>query len=278
MKNIILHTHIKRVILSTTLGLCLGAVHAPGSEAPVNELNELVGTWTQLRLELAEEQRLWDAQKKQLQDDIHLLEKQKTKLEEAQAETEAFTSTFEKERLILLERKERYEAILSAMKPVLDQAETQLKTFWLYIPEGFHASLKKSFHALPKTQDEADKRALTQRIQVITALLAQLEHLQHNLHLQQEVLDTEQGRRQMDVLYIGLGAGYAVSADDTLAVVGRPGADTWIWTPENDIAPTIRHAIQVFEKNEPAQLVQLPMLVTQAEALSAQTSSKARQP
>ncbi len=63
----------------------------------------------------------------------------------------------------------------------------------------------------------------------------------------------------MDVLYLGLACGYAVSTDNSIAAMGSPSGSGWQWTIQPDIAPEVRSLIQIQKKEQPPALVTLPM-------------------
>jgi len=67
--------------------------------------------------------------------------------------------------------------------------------------------------------------------------------------------------REMDVLFVGLGAGYAVSRDGRLAAVGRMTDTGWVWTWPESGADDIRRAMAIFRKDQPAGFVPLPVTV-----------------
>ena len=66
-----------------------------------------------------------------------------------------------------------------------------------------------------------------------------------------------QAQRDMDVLYLGLARGYAVSSDDEHALIGTPGPAGWSWRSAPDEAKRIRQAIRLANDNAEIRLVTL---------------------
>ena len=63
----------------------------------------------------------------------------------------------------------------------------------------------------------------------------------------------------MDVVYLGLARGYAVSPDDAFAATGIPSQDGWLWTADPSIADAVRKLVRIQNKSLPPALVTLPM-------------------
>jgi hypothetical protein len=144
---------------------------------------------------------------------------------------------------------------------VVSRAELRLRAWDERIPASLKAGLADGLAALPTTRQQAEKQSLAERAQRVVALYTQLEQLLNNFHVTQQMLSTGEGRRQVDVLYLGLANGFAVSADDQWAAIGTPGDRGWQWTPVPDQAGAIRDALNVIAQHEPARLVDLPLQV-----------------
>jgi hypothetical protein len=66
----------------------------------------------------------------------------------------------------------------------------------------------------------------------------------------------------MDVLYLGLARGFAVAVDDSIAAAGSPETTGWRWTWDPELAAAVRRAIRYHRRELPAELVQLPLVIT----------------
>ncbi|NCC52599.1 MAG: DUF3450 family protein [Spartobacteria bacterium] len=228
----------------------------------VRALEALVGQWMGLRAEMATEQRVWNQRREQWAAELALLEREAETLGREISRGSGLASSVEQEHRRLLARQEALLRIQDQLRPALDRAEAELRAWHAQIPDPLGEELADAFRALPRTQAEADKMPLTRRARAIAALYARIESLQNTVHVTQQMLETAGGtRRQVEVLYIGLSRGFAVTPDNAWAAVGVPGDNGWAWTPAHEAAPAIRAAIAIANRQQTARMVTLPMQV-----------------
>lgn len=233
---------------------------AEPAKVSVDDLDSLVGRWMDLRTTIADEKRAWQARKSQWKLEIQLLTTEKQKLQKDMEASNRSASSVEKDRAGTLKRKESLETLRKALQPLLDRSEARLHVWQRVIPDSLSAPLAKGFAALPTTTAQAETQAFSERAQRITALYSQIESLQHGLHTTSELLGTGEGqRRQVNVLYLGLARGFAVSPDLQWAAVGIPTAKGWTWSSRPVLAQAVQMAIDVVNQKETARLVNLPL-------------------
>lgn len=254
-------THRPLLLLAGLVLLPWSAMAQP-SDVSVDDLEALVGRWMELRAAIADEKRDWQAREEQWGQEIRLLEAEKKKLSKDLEASNRFASSVEQDRVATLARKEAMETVLEYLHPLLDRAESCLRAWEPLIPTPLSEGIAKGFAGLPATRDHAQKRALTERAQRIAALYTQIESLHHGFHATQEILDTgTDQRRLVDVLYAGLARGFAVATDDRWAAVGTPTDLGWAWQARPEIAPSVREAVEVLNRQRMARLVDLPIQV-----------------
>ncbi|HSV99991.1 MAG TPA: DUF3450 family protein [Sedimentisphaerales bacterium] len=252
----------RKGLLFGALALAPLLAAAPAPMVSVSDLDALVGRWMDLRSAIADEKRSWQARQEQWQEEIRLLEAEKKKLRDDLEEFNRVASSAEQDRAGVLARKEAMAGALKDLHPVFDRAETRLRTWEPLVPVPLREGLAKGLTALPATQPQADKQPLTERGQRTATLYTVIESLHHECHATQEILDTGAGqRRQVDVLYLGLARGFAVSTDDQWAAVGTPCEGGWVWQSRPEIARQVREALQVLNRQKTARLVTLPMQI-----------------
>jgi vacuolar-type H+-ATPase subunit I/STV1 len=250
--------HKRRSSRLVYLGLLLIPIAISHAQDSLHALDTMVERWMQLRTTIASEKREWDVQKQQWQTEIDLLEKEYAALEKEIETASTFVSSVEQQRLSALEQKEKIENELQKLEVVLAQAEQELRLWQDRIPTGLRHYVK-AFDMLPQTPQESARLPLTKRSQTVVATYAQIETLQNQMHATREMLDVDDGRRQVDVLYIGLSVAYAVSPANDWAAMGIPAEGTWEWRMINEHAENVREALNVFLRQESAKLVTLPM-------------------
>ena len=126
------------------------------------------------------------------------------------------------------------------------------------IPSFLSGSLNKSFDKLPR----ASGKTISQRLQLILSIYGEIERLENNVHVVKETLKTDSGKfQEMDVIYLGLSRGFAVSRDDKTAGIGLPFKNGWKWERRNGIAPEVRKAIAFYQREQMADFINLPLKV-----------------
>jgi hypothetical protein len=70
----------------------------------------------------------------------------------------------------------------------------------------------------------------------------------------------------MDVIYLGLSCGFAVSPDSSIAAIGTPDTTGWTWTAAPEIAADVRKLADIKNNQLPPQLITLPLTGRRREA------------
>ena len=246
-------------LLLITLCLCASLTHAQNSN-DLPALEGLVRQWVELRTQIATENRAWQEQERQWQTEIALLEKEHDALKQEIATASHQQQSHDQEQLALTARQEHLDAVLEKILPTLDQAEAALRSWQANIPPPLLGPLAESFQRLPETHEASLQISTPRRLQLVVALYAQIEELGHSAHVVKQVLDDGQGgRREMDVLYLGLARAFAVTPDGSTAAIGTPTADGWSWQARPEIAEQVRSIVAVQRRERPASLIPLPM-------------------
>ncbi|MDI6774202.1 MAG: DUF3450 family protein [Verrucomicrobiota bacterium] len=254
-----------RTRLFCFLSLAITATAAVGAEPafPFTRLStfeSLVTEWARIRLQIADEKRDWNDKEAAWQTELELLRTEVQSLQKAINDLTQSQDAAQKSQAEFLAGKERMEAALAALPPILDRAEAHLRELARAIPRSLLAPLDKPLREMPSTPAEGVRLPVSRRLQIVISLYTQIETLQHNVHIGKETLALAPNRsREMDVLYLGLARGFAVSSDDRTAAVGTPSSDGWKWTPNDAIGPAARRAIAVFNRERVAELVDLPL-------------------
>ncbi len=252
-------------------GVCLvcaaqiawGDVALKEGKVDIVGLEALAGRWIALRAELAAERQAWARQERHWEREIALLEQEIAKRREALAEDTTFLRDVERDQADVLAEKEAATSALQELAIVVGQHEGRIRDFEALIPEGLRAELGRGFGALPEHDAAAERMGVLRRLQTVLALYTQIESLQHNMHFVRELIAYGEQQREVDVLYIGLSRGFAVSPKGDWAAIGIPTDGGWQWQEATDEASSIRLAIQVMQREADVQLV--PLLLGVAE-------------
>ena len=250
-----------RGILAAAAILILGLAAAA---TEIDELRGLVREWLVLRRELNEAETAWKAQKTLLSDELRLLQEQKQRLtRELAAGTEAAETASAPLAAARAQKDELASSLSALLQPVRD-AEDVLRTWRDKLPPGLLQSLGDVLAKLPAPDAAEDVSNVADRLQAVLGLYTRIEQLNQEIHAGKTVLSLPDGRRlEMDTLFFGIAAGYAVSADGRHAAVGRPGSDGWHWQWDPALAQSVRHAIACYRRESPAAFVRLPLQIVE---------------
>lgn len=89
--------------------------------------------------------------------------------------------------------------------------------------------------------------------------MSEIEKTENGIHVVRELLMIEDQRREMDVIYLGLGCGFAVSPANSVAAIGYPAKGGWQWTASPEIAAEVRKLIDIKNHELPPQIITLPI-------------------
>lgn len=248
-----------RLLLAAGLVFLLASAGAAQSVSPVRTLDGLVGRWVDLRGQLAEEQRAWKAQSMQWRQEMDLLRLEQDSLAAALARLEAAGETQQERRADLLERRVRLRTAIAGVDGVLQRLQPAVADLAAQVPASLMTPDLAA--ALQPDTDSADSQAsVSARLQRTLGALTAIESLQAAVHVTRAMVALPDApRREMDVVFLGLACGYAVTTDDSLAAAGRPTPQGWRWEPLPNEAAAIRHLIQVANQDVVPVLITFPV-------------------
>ncbi len=227
----------------------------------LDALERLVGRWIAVRETAAAEARAGREQAAAWRQEIDLLARERDTLAE-HLETRLSARRETAETLALLQDTIAGHAVLlQALVPTITALEDHLRAMWHLIPAPLAPELADGLISLATDTGPIDSESLVRRTQRALGLMADLERFQNTLHTGRETIELDGTRRELRVLYLGLGQAYGVAPDGSRAAVGTPARSGWTWRYADDLAATIQAAIAILDRETPARLVTLPMQV-----------------
>lgn len=98
------------------------------------------------------------------------------------------------------------------------------------------------------------------RLANLTELMAEAEKFQQGVNVHQELHKNSKNQEfNMQVVYFGLAAAYAVNETDTFALVGRPTPGGWLFTEQNNLAKDIRKLVVTATTEKDVSFTHLPL-------------------
>jgi hypothetical protein len=224
----------------------------------VRLLEGLVRQWVELNGEVASEVRDWEQQREWMETRIAWLTKERDRL---QARVEAARDVQESDQG---EYEQVQQAVVVAQGQVaqlasmMEAAESSIQAWTDRVPEPLRAGLMAPLDRVLAAG--GGEQGIAERAQAVVAFYAALEEIQGGVHVVHELIQADGGeRREMSVLYLGLGRGYAVSANGRVAAVGTPEVHGWVWRSAPGLGQAIQRAIRLHHKEMPAGLISLPV-------------------
>jgi hypothetical protein len=257
-----------RLCLLALFGLswCQPALCGDKPDGELGQLEALVGHWTKLQLSISKEERSWVSKEAHWRSEIDLLKREKEKLKQSAEADASMLDNQSSQGVLRIVECDRLRASIQAMGPVLDRAESDLRPWPDRLPPLLREPLSEIITDIPAAASQRDARSKMQRLQTVLSAYAEIERLQNTIHIGVEMVDLQDAsRREMDVLYIGLARGFAVSADQSFAAVADVSDRGWRWEAAPQLAPNIRRAIDVTDGRHSAELVTLPFQVKGSE-------------
>ena len=230
-------------------------------DQPVETLEDLVRQLIGLQKEKVALENEWKEQKVMLQAETDLLLAEKGTLEKALGKQKREIEKVDSEVKELSVEKSHQNEKLASIEKTLTIYEKRLSTIFPQLPNFLQKKLKVSLNKL-----EQGKKPVAERLRLIVALLEEIELFDKSIHIGHVVLTCPDGNeRQMEVLYLGLGAAFTVtdsSIKTSFAAKGKLDKGGWKWDWDEKIGPEVQKAIAIYKKEKNAQLVKLPLGVS----------------
>ena len=186
----------------------------------------------------------------QLQASTSKLAQLKGKVQTAKSETEQARKT-------LLEETDELKRLQDWRKETtatLSAAAEELDMQW----QSYPTPLQEKLSAL-KTTVEASKN-LPERLHALFTIYQEIATFDANVHLTKELVPHYTSQKKMcDVIYVGLGAAYALSPNDELAGYGRPTPNGYEWRWIKGHKSEVKAAVEILQKQSNAKIIRLPL-------------------
>jgi hypothetical protein len=242
-----------KYLLTIILSLFFGIFSVEASD--LNSLEALVDQWVGLRKEIAQEKQTWNRQQQQWRQEIDLLEKESKLLDEEIAKARKFEATNAGEIAEQLKRRETLRKTVNEVGIIVDKTAAELSETVPMIPKPLRT--ERMIHL--ESENGRNTLPVTQRLQLLAAAMSEIEKTENEIHAVRELLVIDGQRREMDVVYLGLACGFAVSPDNSTAAYGYPAKDSRQWTTAPGLASEVRKLIDIKNHEQPPQIVRLPI-------------------
>ncbi|GJM45455.1 MAG: hypothetical protein DHS20C21_22970 [Gemmatimonadota bacterium] len=210
---------------------------------------------------ISAERRNWRMSREMLTGEIELLESELKQLSARIAETDAEIAKTEQEYSELKSEEQVLVDAFSGLTNTVSGFERRARSLMTQLPPPVVETLSQLTALLPKDPDNT-KQKLPARFLNVCGIFDAVNKFNQEVTVTPELKTFPDGSQaQVTALYIGIGQGYYVSADESVAGYGAPSEEGWRWTPANESAAAIARAIAIVKAEHVAAFVQLPIRI-----------------
>jgi hypothetical protein len=258
----------RAVRLAATLSAlgAIGLVAAPIAEPdPVEEVGKAATEWVKTRMETARLETEWSTQRQLLESMVGGLTERAQTLEAKRDYVQAKTAKDREELAAFDAANKAAIADLQVTEEKLKAMSDRLKQLRPALPPRLSAALEMPFRSL-----SADGLNASERMQLCMTVLNRCTQFNRSITCEEEILDLGDGKapRLLEVVYWGLGYGYALDRASDAAWLGSPGPQGWRWESRPDAAKPVARLIAIYHEKSDPDFVTVPARVVHVTAES----------
>ena len=247
-------------LLSASLAFWLisGSVFAQGSK--FEEARTHIEKWVQTRQLIARRNADWRVERESIGQTIGLLQKEIDLLKDGIDKSEQVDSEADAEKKRVTLSLEDLKKANNVVDASLWGMERQTLELMARFPDPLKDRTSNVRSRIPLKKEDLRGRSAAERMQNVVAMLNEADRFNSAITLAIEVRKDAQGKeRQVQALYLGLGHAYYADQGGSFAGVGVPGAEGWTWTVNAELGKTIRKVIDIYENEDGAKFVPVPV-------------------
>ncbi len=234
---------------------------AGAEDDPLRTVEQAAEKWVDLRTTSARLESEWATQKPLLESFVAALNSRSETLE-TKRDFLIAKSAKDTAELGALESSNRAAlADTQAAETRVKAVAAQLLQLRAALPPRLSGALEMSYRTLAKPD-----ASVNERLQIAATVLGRCMQFNREISLGQEplVLPGETGERVLEVIYWGLGQGYALDRSAGKVWVGRPENGAWTWKPAPDALTAVTALIAIQQDKADPKFVPLPAQVNAA--------------
>ena len=239
------------------------AMKVTSETAPIIEATrETLTKWVETKQLISKEKSDWASGKDILEDRVRLAEAETTTVREKLKEISAAVAEAQKKRDELAAQNDKLKATAEKSKAMVIAAEKKLRPLLPQLPEPLREKLKPIIARFPE-DSEKSTASMAERLQNVLGILDQASAFNSTVASVKELRTFPDGTRaEVTTVYLGLSQAYYTNREGTLAGIGHPGPDGWVWKPDNANGKKILLAVHILEgKEKGATFIDLPVKI-----------------
>lgn len=249
------------LILSLTAGVLSATVLTPAPSQDVSDARAMLTEWVDVERAISLEKRDWALGKELLTDRIGIVQDEIAATRDEIEAARANIATTEEKFAELAVENDALKVASSSLESRVLALEARTRGLLAKLPPPIVERVSVLSARLPKEGAET-KASLGERFQNIVGILNEVNKFHGDVAMFSEVRTLEDGTSaEVSTLYVGISQAFYATSDLKHAGIGRGGKQGWEWLPANEAAPAIAQAIAIFNSEEPAAFVHLPLQV-----------------
>jgi len=239
------------------------AMKVTSETAPIIEATrETLTKWVETKQLISKEKSEWASGKDILEDRVRLAQAETTTVRDKLKEIAAAVAEAQKKRDELAAQNDKLKATAEKSKAMVIAAEKKLRPLIPQLPEPLREKLKPIIARFPE-DSEKSTASMAERLQNVLGILDQASAFNSTVASVKELRTFPDGTRaEVTTVYLGLSQAYYTNREGTLAGIGHPGPDGWVWKPDNANGKKILLAVHILEgKEKGATFIDLPVKI-----------------
>ena len=239
------------------------AMKVTSETAPIIEATrETLTKWVETKQLISKEKSEWASGKDILEDRVRLAQAETTTVRDKLKEISTAVAEAQKKRDELAAQNDKLKATAEKSKAMVIAAEKKLRPLLPQLPEPLREKLKPIIARFPE-DSEKSTASMAERLQNVLGILDQASAFNSTVASVKELRTFPDGTRaEVTTVYLGLSQAYYTNREGTLAGIGHPGPDGWMWKPDNANGKKILLAVHILEgKEKGATFIDLPVKI-----------------
>jgi hypothetical protein len=254
-------TPLRALAAAAACALSLAAVPAVQESDSLRIARETLERWVETRRVISKERRDWAVGREMLNDRIELVQREIESLRGKIADAERSIAEADKSRQELVDESAALDETSAVLVEVIARLEERTRALLPRLPEPIRARVRPLSQQLPEDPQKT-KQGLGDRFRNVVGILNEVNKFNREITVTSEVRALLDGTSaEVTALYVGIGQAYYVTADGKAAGIGSASSDGWTWTPANESAADVTRAIEIYEAEQPADFVRLPIRI-----------------
>ena len=239
------------------------AMKVTSETAPIiDATRETLTKWVETKQLISKEKSEWASGKDILEDRVRLAQAETTTVRDKLKEISTAVAEAQKKRDELAAQNDKLKATAEKSKAMVIAAEKKLRPLIPQLPEPLREKLKPIIARFPE-DSEKSTASMAERLQNVLGILDQASAFNSTVASVKELRTFPDGTRaEVTTVYLGLSQAYYTNREGTLAGIGHPGPDGWVWKPDNANGKKILLAVHILEgKEKGATFIDLPVKI-----------------